>query len=97
MVRKGELSHRFFKYQVVLAKFNNLKIIYNPGSNLALFGLLSRNLPINDIKKNQFEHKTIPNEIKFILDKGEQICYSVLHKDDNNMYQNDCYPVIAQV
>ena len=25
--RKGELSHRFFKYQVVLAKFNNLKII----------------------------------------------------------------------
>ena len=95
--RIGELSHRFFKYQVVLAKFNDLKIIYTPGSNLAFPGFLSQNLPINDFKKYQFERKTIPNEIKFILDNGEQICYSVLHKDDNNKYQNSCYPVIAQV
>ena len=95
--RKGQLSHRFFKHQVVLTKFNNLKIIYTPGSNLAFPDLLSRNVPIADIKKYQFEHKTIPNDIKFILDNGEQICYSVLHKDDNNIFQNDCYPVIAQV
>ena len=95
--RIGELSHRFFKYQVVLAKFNNLKIIYTRGSNLAFPDLLSRNLPINDIKKDQLEHKTIPNDIKFILDNGEQICYSVLHKDDNIICQDDCYPVIAHV
>ena len=95
--RKGQLSHRFFKYQVVLKKINNLNIIYTPGSNLAFPDLLSRNLPIADIKKYQLEHKTIPNDIKFILDNGEQICYSVLHKDDNNIFQNDCYPVIAQV
>ena len=94
--RKGQLSHRFFKYQVVLTKFNNLKIIYTPGSNLAFPDLLSRNVPIADIKRYQLEHKTIPNDIKFILDNGEQICYSVLHKDDN-IFQNDCYPVIAQV
>ena len=49
------------------------------------------------MKKYQLEHKTIPNDIKFILDNGEQICYSVIHKDDNNIFQNDCYPVIAQV
>ena len=48
-------------------------------------------------QKYQLEHKTIPNDLKFILDNGEQICYSVLHKDDNNIFQNDCYPVIAQV
>ena len=94
--RKGQLSHRFFKYQVVLTKFNNLKIIYTPGSNLAFPDLLSRNVPIADIKRYQLEHKTIPNDIKFILDNGEQICYSALHKDDN-IFQNDCYPAIAQV
>ena len=54
-------------------------------------------MPIAEIKKCQLEHKTNPNDIKFILDNGEQNCYSVLHKDDNNIIQNDCYPVIAQV
>ena len=58
---------------------------------------MSQNLPISDIKKYQLEHKNIPNDIKFILHNGEQICYSVLHKDDNNICQNDCYPVIAHV
>ena len=33
----------------------------------------------------------------FFLDNGEQIYYSVLHKDDNNIFQNDCYPGKAQV
>ena len=54
-------------------------------------------MPIADIKKYQLEHKTIPNDIKFIVDNGEQICYSVLHKDNNKIFQNNCYPVIAQV
>ena len=96
MVKK-KITHRFLKYQVVLTKFNNLKIIYTPGSNLAFPDLLSQNVPIADIKRYQLEHKTIPNDIKFILDNGEQICYSVLHRDDNNIFQNDCDPVIAQV
>ena len=74
-----------------------MKIIYTPGSNLAFPDLLSRKVPIADIKKNKLEHKTIPIDIKFILDNGEQIRYSVLHKDDNNIFQNGCYPVIAQV
>ena len=54
-------------------------------------------MSIANRKKNQFEHETIPNDLKFILDNGEQICYSVLHKDDNNIFLNDCYPVIAQM
>ena len=95
--RKGQLSHRFFKYQVVLTKFHNLKIMYTPGTNLAFPDLLSRNVPIADIKKYQIEHKTIPNEIKFVLDTGEQINYSVLHKEDKNTTHNDCYPIIAQL
>ena len=48
-------------------------------------------------KKYQLEHKNIPNDIKFILDNAEQVCYSVLHKNDSNIFQNDCYPVIAQM
>ena len=81
----------------MLTKFHNLKIIYTPGTNLAFPDLLSRNVPIADIKKYQIEHKTIPNEIKFVLDTGEQINYSVLHKEDKNTTHNDCYPIIAQL
>ena len=28
--RKGQLSHRFFRYQVIITKFQNLKIIWTP-------------------------------------------------------------------
>ena len=33
--RKRQLSHRFFRYQVIITKFQKLKIIWTPGSNLA--------------------------------------------------------------
>ena len=39
--RKGQLSHRFFRYQVIITKFQNLKIIWTPGSNLAFPDILS--------------------------------------------------------
>ena len=48
-------------------------------------------------KKNQTEHKTTPNRIKFVLDTGEQINYSALHKEDKNTTHNDCYLIIAQL
>ena len=39
--RKGQLSHRFFRYQVIITKLQNLKIIWTPGSNLACPNILS--------------------------------------------------------
>ena len=33
--RKGQLSHRFFRYQVIITKIQNLRIIWTPGSNYA--------------------------------------------------------------
>ena len=44
--RKGQLSHRFFQYQVIITKFQNLKIIWTPSSNLAFPDILSRNISI---------------------------------------------------
>ena len=39
--RKGQLSHQFFRYQVIITKFQNLKFIWIPGSNLAFPDVLS--------------------------------------------------------
>ena len=38
--RKGQLSHRFFRYQVILTKFQNLKLIWTPTSNFAFSDIL---------------------------------------------------------
>ena len=48
--RRGQLSHRFFKYQVVITKFQNLQIIYTQGKNLAFPDFVSRNIPLADAK-----------------------------------------------
>ena len=63
--RKGQLSHRFFWYQVIITKFQNLKIIWTPGSNLAFPDILSRNITIEEDQKHQLQHKRIPLDIEF--------------------------------
>ena len=40
--RRGKSSHRFFCYQLVISQFQNLKIIWTEGKNLAFPGILSR-------------------------------------------------------
>ena len=91
-----QLSHRFFKYQLVITKFQNLQSIYTEGKNLAFPDILSRNISLADAKLYQLENKIIPKDIKFHID-GEEVNYSVLHQDDKDATANDCYPIIAQV
>ena len=90
------MSHRFFKYQVVITKFQNLQIIYTEGKNIAFTDILSRNVSLADDKLYQLEHKVIPKDIKFHIN-GKEINYSALHQDDKDATTNDCYPIIAQV
>ena len=90
------MSHRFFKYQVLITKFQNLQIIYTEGKNLAFPDILSRNVSLADAKLYQLEHKVIPKDIKFHIN-GKEVNYSVLHQDDKDASANDCYPIIAQV
>ena len=61
--RKGRLSHRFFRYQVIITKCQNLKIIWTPGPNLVFPDLLSRNVTIVDYQHHQLQHKKLPRNI----------------------------------
>ena len=49
--RKEQLSHRFFKYQVIITKVHNLKIILTPGSNLAFPDILSKNVTLSEANR----------------------------------------------
>ena len=73
--RKGQLSHRFFRYQVIITKFQNPKFIWIPGSNLAFPDILSQNVTVEEYQEHQLQHKKIPKEIEFYDDYGSPVTY----------------------
>ena len=75
--RKGQLSHRFFRYQVIITKFPNLKIIWTPGSNLAFPDILCRNATVDEYQHHQLQHKKLPRDIQFFDEHGQQITYKL--------------------
>ena len=82
--RKGNISARCFHFHLIISQFQNLKIIWTPGKNLALPDILSRNVTTTDMKKYQKKHKYIPKDIKFFLttmEKKLNISLSTMMKD----------------
>ena len=93
--RKGQLSHRFFRYQVIITKFQSLKIIWTPGSKLAFPDILSRNVTVEENQKHQLLHKKILRDMEFYDEHGSPVTYRVQHdeypKDTcNNFYAIHC-------
>ena len=94
--RKGQLSHRFFRYQVIITKFQNLKIIWMPVSNLAFPDILSRNVTIDEYQHHQLQHKKLPRDIQFFDEHGQQLTYKINHDDTTGDTCNDFYPIQCQ-
>ena len=91
--RKGQLSHRFFRYQVIITKFQNLKIIWTPGPNLAFPDILSRTVTVEEYQMHQLQHKRIPQDIEFFDEQGTPVTYQIQHEDNPNDTCNDLYPI----
>ena len=94
--RKGQVSPRFFRYQVSISKLPNLKIIWTPGSNLAFPDILSRNVSIEEHKKHQLSHKILPNDIHFFDEHGTQVHYKIKHEENDETSKNDFYPILYE-
>ena len=91
--RKGQLSHRFFRYQVIITKFQNLKIIWTAGSNLAFPDILSRNVTVEEYQMHQLRHKRFPRDIEFFDEHGTPVTYQIQHEDNPSDTCNDFYPI----
>ena len=94
--RKGQLPHRFFKHQVIIIKFLNLKIIWTPGSNLAFPDILSRNVTLSEANKLQLQHKENPHVLSFFDQDGHKVHYTIKHEEEQNATYNDFYPITWQ-
>ena len=93
--RKGQLSHRFFRYQVIKTKFQNLKIIWTPGSNLVFPDVLTWNVTIDEYQYHQLQQKKLPRDIQFLDEHGQQITYKISHDDTSAESCNELFPSIA--
>ena len=94
--RKRQLSHRFFRYQLIITKFQNIEVIWTPGSNLAFPVILSRNVTVEEYHKPQLQHKKIPRNIEFYDEHGSPVTYRIQHDDNPNGTCNDYYPIHCQ-
>ena len=94
---KGQPSHHFFRYQVIFTKFQNLKIIWTPGSNLAFPDILSRNVTVEEYHKHQLRHKRFPRDIEFFDEPFTgpftPVTYQIQHEDNPNDTCIDFYPI----
>ena len=80
--RTGKHSYRFFEYQVVPTKFEDLEILNTEGRYLAIPGFLSRQFPKEEEKTIQIEYKTIHKDINYYTLDLKPVSFSVLHKED---------------
>ena len=94
--RKVQLSHRFFRYQGIITKFQNLKIIWTPGSNPAFSDILSRNVTVEEYQKHQLQHRKIPRDIEFYDKQGCPKTYRIQYDDNPNDTCDDFYPIHCQ-
>ena len=94
--RNGQLSYRFFRYQVIITNFQNLKIIWTPGSNHAFPDILSRNLTVEEYQKHQLQHKKILRDIEFYDEHGSPVTYRIQHNDNLNDTCRDFYLIPCQ-
>ena len=62
-----------FRYQVIITKFQILKTIWTPGSNLAFPDILSQNVTIDEYQHQQLQHKKPQRDIQFFDELGHQI------------------------
>ena len=93
--RKGQLSQQIFRCQVIITKFQNLKIIWTPGSNLVFPKILSGNVTFDENQHHQLQHKKLRQDIQFFDEHGQQITYKINHDDTPAETCNDFFPFMA--
>ena len=96
--KKRILRTRFYRAQMHLTKFSNLKIIHTPGKNLTVADMLSRTFTKEQLQIHQLRHKQLPPQIHFSIMKDNQpklVHYLVKHGEIKYNQKNDCYPILA--
>ena len=97
--RKGNLTPRQCKGQMLLTKFSNLQIIHTAGTNLTVADMLSIDFSTINNKTCQLQHKTLPPHIDFLQLKNDIILkpihYPIKHEDVLPTHKIDSHLILA--
>ena len=94
--KTGNLSPRFYRAQMQLTKFSELKIIHTPGKNLTVADMLSRTFTKEQLQIHQLRHKQLPPQIDFSIMKDNQLkpVHSLVkHEEIKYNQKNDCHSI----
>ena len=97
--RKGNLTPRQYRAQMLLTKFSNLRIVHTAGTNLPVADMLSRDFSSINSASSQLKHKTLPPHIQFAQinpnNTLEEIHYLVQHEEVLPTQKNDSHPILV--
>ena len=65
--KDGNPSPRFYRAQMQLTIFSELKIVHSPGENLLVADMLSRSFTKAELQINQLKHKQLPPQIDIAI------------------------------
>ena len=100
--QKNKPNLRVYRFQLILMKFPNLRIIWTEGTNLALPDLLSRTIDEEHFTKTGDITVEIPENIKFFLAKTPftnnlESKYSICNNTNDENTEKTHYPVLANI
>ena len=96
--KKGNLSPRFYRAQMQLTKFSNLKIIHTPGKKRSVADMLSRSFRKAELQINQLKHKQLPPQIDFAIlqnDTLKPVQYLIKHEEILPHQKHDSHLILA--
>ena len=96
--KKGNLSPRFYRAQMQLTNFLNLKIIHTPGKSLSVADMLSRSFTKTELQINQLKHKQLPPQIDFAILQNntlKPVHYLIKHEEILPHQKHDSHPILA--
>ena len=81
---------------LIITKFQNLKIIWTPGSNLAFTEVLSRGVLVEEYQNHQLQHNNKAMDIEFYDEHGSPVTYRIHHDGNPNDTCNDLFTIDCQ-
>ena len=94
----GNLSPRFYRAQMQLAKFSKVKITHTPGKKLSVANMLSRCFTKPELQLNQLKHKQLPPQTDFAILQNNSLTpvhYLIQHAEILPHQKYDSHPILA--
>ena len=93
--KKGNLSPQFYRAQIQLTRFSQLKIFHTPGKNLSVADMLSLSFTKDEFQLNYLKHKqlSLQNDPAILQNKTmKPVHYLKKHEEVLPHQKHDSHP-----